>query len=811
MHVLLFSDMPPCENYTAGIVLNRLCGFLLEEGHAVSCYTVKIPSVDAFIPQDKADHIKYKTVPMPSEAWGRFGAAASFVMNNFSATVRLPQIARDVARFARRQGCDMLWGVVQGQATIRIIRQAAKLTGIPYVVQAWDPSEWWLDANKFDRITKTLVMREYDRLIHGSKCFIAPSWAMAEDYEKKYGVRAVPVLPGLKSGVLHTTRKPDDAYIIAFAGQFYASDELLCLIHCIEKLKSYNGKRIVIRIYGADESIDFQAFNYVEKYSWIPQEKLIEALAEADLLYCPYGFSAEFKKIATLSFPSKLGTYLKAGKPVLFHGPEYSSPYKFLKKYDAAYFCTELDEQALIRALISIMEHNDHSAMVLRAQDIFTENLTEEVMKRNFFRVFNLPVTKRSSTEMRVLQINNIDLAGARFNGHDLQLFLNRNGIKAQQMVLNKQGNSPNTLVLGGIYGGEHSRALFAEFESFFSMNDVIFPYGWELLEHPSFQKADIVHYHLIHNNLISLPVFKELVSAKPSVWTLHDPWALSGHCVHSLGCDKWLTGCSPCEKLDIYFPLRVDKAGQMWKIKRDIYRQMDVDIIVASKYIYNMVKASPLTSHFDRVHLIPFGIDLNVFMNKKQQEIRKVLGIPSDDFVIFFRSDPNHFKGLESIKGMLDHLRTSKPITLITVGQKGLLVQQQPHYRVKEYGWVNDPDMLANLYAACDVFLMPSAAEAFGLMAIEAMASARPVIVAEGTSLPDVTFAPECGIVFAQGDIDGFAHAVGQLIEHPEECRARGNLGRQLAEKHYNIDDHFAHILALYQEILGRKNHAAN
>ena len=41
----------------------------------------------------------------------------------------------------------------------------------------------------------------------------------------------------------------------------------------------------------------------------------------------------------------------------------------------------------------------------------------------------------------------------------------------------------------------------------------------------------------------------------------------------------------------------------------------------------------------------------------------------------------------------------------------------------------------------------MPSVAEAFGMMAVESMACGKPVIVFDGTSLPEVTRAPDIGL----------------------------------------------------------------
>ena len=402
---------------------------------------------------------------------------------------------------------------------------------------------------------------------------------------------------------------------------------------------------------------------------------------------------------------------------------------------------------------------------------------------------------------MRIVYVNDNDLAGRRFNGHDLQLMLNKKrGYQAKQFVVSKMGNSENTIKLIKTHTGHFIREKCEEFEERISMQSVIYPFGELLAEQEDFLGADIVHYHLIFNHFMSIYSFKKLVQMKPSVWTLHDPWALTGHCVHPIDCDGWLTGCKNCPYLDRYSPLKEDNASSIWNIKKDIYKDLDIDIVVASQWMYDMVKRSPLTKQFERVHLIPFGIDLNLFKRRKnREEIRKRLGIGKDDFVIMFRQDPQEWKGLIYIKKMLSKLKTKKLVTILTVGGTGLLNEFKDKYQVIEYEWVNDNNLMVELYSASDLFLMPSVAEAFGLMAVEAMACSLPVIVFEGTSLPSVTFSPKCGIALKRGDTDGFVQTVNRLISNPKECRERGNLGRELTVEHYKIGRYHKQLIELY------------
>lgn len=79
MNILLFSDIPPCSNYSAGIVLMQECEFLLEQGHQVNCFAVVDALVKPEIPDRLKKSMKFKRVAKPQEDWG--GGWRSRVMN----------------------------------------------------------------------------------------------------------------------------------------------------------------------------------------------------------------------------------------------------------------------------------------------------------------------------------------------------------------------------------------------------------------------------------------------------------------------------------------------------------------------------------------------------------------------------------------------------------------------------------------------------------------------------------------------------------------------------------------------------------
>lgn len=410
---------------------------------------------------------------------------------------------------------------------------------------------------------------------------------------------------------------------------------------------------------------------------------------------------------------------------------------------------------------------------------------------------------------MKVLQVNNVDLHGRRFNGYDLLEDLRTRDVQGKQAVLSKLSTDSEVIGLLGDAGDQELQHRIESAEHRHSMNGLLFPWGRLLAETQEFQDADVVHYHLIHNQMISLLDLPWLFGLKPTVWTLHDPWLLTGHCVHPMACERWLCGCRDCPSLDAHFRLETDCADRMWRIKQRVLSETDPDIVVASSYMLDMVRRSPITCGVGRVHLIPFGVEPESFPDDAAKPANRArLGIPENDFVVMLRADTIGFKGLQYISEALGQRNPDRPTTLVTVRQRHLLDDLAGAYNIVDLGWLDDPSLLRRVYSACDVFLMPSTAESFGLMALEAMAAGRPVICFEGKALVELTHAPECGIAVPMRDSSALRAAVDHLALHPEEAERRGRLGRTIAAEHYGQERYLDALASLYREVATRSRH---
>lgn len=414
----------------------------------------------------------------------------------------------------------------------------------------------------------------------------------------------------------------------------------------------------------------------------------------------------------------------------------------------------------------------------------------------------------KKNNKLNILEVNNIDLPGRRFNGYDIMQEINHNcnEFRCSQIVTYKQSDDDKVAKFyDNSFELELEYKLLEAEKEILSVHNVLSLTSNILANHELFEKSDIVHYHMVHNTKLSMCNFDELVSRKPTIISLHDPWWFTGRCVHPEECEQWKTGCSTCHKLHNLFELPQDNCSSLWDLKKSVYKNMDVDIIISSPFMQKCIDDCNMTN-FKNVHVIPFGIDLELFKPKmSQEEARKKIGVnQNSDIVVFLRAQKAH-KGTEYVNEALDMLKTDKKITILTCSEKHLLDNLKDKYEIIDLGQIND-EQIRLAYTACDMFLMPSIGESFGLMAIEAMASSKPIVVFDNTALPYVTFAPECGVLVENKNSKKLMEAIKMLIDDSTERLRRGNLGRQICEENYDVEKYNAKIIEVYKKAIKRQ-----
>jgi glycosyltransferase involved in cell wall biosynthesis len=116
--------------------------------------------------------------------------------------------------------------------------------------------------------------------------------------------------------------------------------------------------------------------------------------------------------------------------------------------------------------------------------------------------------------------------------------------------------------------------------------------------------------------------------------------------------------------------------------------------------------------------------------------------------------------------------------------------------------GQLPDP---VHALAAMDIFVQPGEPEAFGLVNIEAMAMAKPVVAFRHGALPEIVVDGETGILVAPGDEAAMAEAILRLLHDPELRTRMGKAGRARVEKHFTIERVAEQVSEVFSRTLER------
>ncbi len=308
--------------------------------------------------------------------------------------------------------------------------------------------------------------------------------------------------------------------------------------------------------------------------------------------------------------------------------------------------------------------------------------------------------------------------------------------------------------------------------------------------------KPDIIHLHNLHGYYLNLPLlFNFLAKANiPVVWTFHDCWPYTGHCVYSdfIGCEKWQTGCFECPKKKTYpQSYGLDNSKKNYNDKKRLFTSVpNLTIVTVSDWLKGEVEKSFMKKY--PIVRVYNGIDRSVF-KPTQSDIKEKLGIQGKFMMLGVADKWSDRTGLSYFTRLAKEISDDEAIVMIGF-QKDEIESLPKNIIAMER--TDSVEELAQLYSAADVVLNPSYEQTFGLVTAEAMACGTPVIVLNATASPELVDGT-CGIVVEKDDYEGFKKAISQLKANPlmaEDCVKRTDLFdketnyKQYVELYHNI-----------------------
>lgn len=243
------------------------------------------------------------------------------------------------------------------------------------------------------------------------------------------------------------------------------------------------------------------------------------------------------------------------------------------------------------------------------------------------------------------------------------------------------------------------------------------------------------------------------------------------------------------------------------WTWMMEVYNRVDV-ATAQSRNAADLIRKQGL-----RVPVYPVscGIDLKRFYPDEaadRRACRERYGLDPDRKVFLFVGRVDAEKKLDVLLRAMAHLERDD-VQLAIAGRGEALKDLQTlaaelglgDDKVHFTGFIPNED-LHLLLNSVDIFVMPSEAELLSLATLEAMASGRPVLVANAVALPELVTEGVNGYLFRPGDPLDAAKYMELLASQPERWAEMGQASLVRAQYH-GLDNTLRQYEMLYERLL--------
>lgn len=232
-----------------------------------------------------------------------------------------------------------------------------------------------------------------------------------------------------------------------------------------------------------------------------------------------------------------------------------------------------------------------------------------------------------------------------------------------------------------------------------------------------------------------------------------------------------------------------------VWKrlFKRALFKVFDgfLSIGTLNREYYTAFGAPPA-----RVFFAPFCVNNAAFSLEARahsigrQQYRTALGLPEDCLVVMYASKFTARKRPGDLLKAYANLAQLLPNAWLIMAGSGeeeqalkAMVAAFGLERVRFIGFQNQ-SALPNLYAASDIFVLPSEDEPWGLVVNEVMAAGLPVVVSDEVgAFPDLVQGQGTGIVYPCGDVAALTQAMESLLQSEQKRIEMGARARELIQ----------------------------
>ncbi len=211
------------------------------------------------------------------------------------------------------------------------------------------------------------------------------------------------------------------------------------------------------------------------------------------------------------------------------------------------------------------------------------------------------------------------------------------------------------------------------------------------------------------------------------------------------------------------------------------------------------VIKVAPATER--KICVIPFGVNV-------PDAITALPPLPP--LRLCFIKNHKMIYGPDVLLRAIARVKKKIPDVQVSIASEGeateliikMMVDLDLQKNVTLTGQIDNKDINAFI-AKHHMMIMPSLREAFGVAALDASASGRPVIASRIGGIPEVVVDGETGILVPPGDVIPLADAIIKLAGEPDTVTRMGRAGYEFVKANYTWEKSLDMMIDLYERLI--------
>jgi N-acetyl-alpha-D-glucosaminyl L-malate synthase BshA len=293
----------------------------------------------------------------------------------------------------------------------------------------------------------------------------------------------------------------------------------------------------------------------------------------------------------------------------------------------------------------------------------------------------------------------------------------------------------------------------------------------------------DLLHVHYAIPHSVSALLARQMLASQ--TFARHLPYVTTLH-----GTDITLVGQDPS-----YLP-----------VTRFSIEQSDGVTSISDYLKERTVKEFDLRKPIEVIHNF---VNCDLYQRPKEVSAERRTFAQPDEKILVHLSNFRPVKRVGDVIEIFDRVQKAVPSRLLMIGDGP--DRPSAEWEVRRRGLLNRVSFLGKQddvnekLAICDLMLLPSELESFGLAALEAMACEVPTIATNAGGVPELIEDGKNGFLASVGDIDRMARCAIEILSDDKRLKEMGKLARFEAQSRFCASKIIPQYEEFYRRVLER------